>query len=361
MGVYLKVGGEWVEATRPFVKVNGSWIPSKSVYVKDAGVWESAYQYDLTPPEAPTLSLTLVEPNSSARHIQVGAKVGSVHDPELKRIRVLSTYNGAAPTTQYGGTYTSEPQTTYPNEPWSDFYFNGYSGSNENADSSQYRYKTWIPNATDSTGLVGDKTHYFAAWAEDINGNWSSGTFSSIFVPKQNSTPGSSTLPKEMSFRAYTSGSYTGSGYEGGLVIQSNSPRSRGVYFYADDIKQKIGKEGTPKIKSAQIFVHRRDDSGRPRADLWIFWHDYGYPGQIGADLIKNDILHLGRISKAESKWFNLPAEYLPLLESNTIKGFGFNFRSDPNPPTENDYSVLKAVDDKPRAGEVHIVWEESL
>jgi hypothetical protein len=164
----------------------------KEVYVKRSGAWVKAYEYDVTPPNPPEISLGLVKTTYTAngkqqtgRHIKVGVRGSAVsHDPTLKRIRVLTTYAGKAPTTYAGGTYHSTPDKQWPDEPWSEYYYNGYLGAPSSLkNSSSYVEREFPVNATNKT-VVEPGVYYFTAWSEDINGNWSVGTAASITVPK---------------------------------------------------------------------------------------------------------------------------------------------------------------------------------
>ena len=366
MSIHYKVNGEWVTVDRPYYKTGGVWTPMTGVYRKDAGVWKESYVFDNTPPAPPVLALELVDTTywengnqKSGRHLRVGAKsAGGAHDPKLKRIRVLSTYNGASPTTQYGGTYTTGADETYPDEPWSDRQFNGFNGSDPTRDSSVMRYKQWPRNANASTNMA-EGRYYFAAWAEDLNGNWSNGVFNSIVVPKKG-VDGANTISKEARFQVTNTGSWSKGAFTSGVATQSGNPVSTGYFFYNGQLQNQIGKDGAPTIKSAQIFLHRKNDDGRANANVYLFWHNYGGPSAIpGTGPDKHEVTLIGQIAKGESKWFDIPAAYWPNLNKD-IKGFGLNYK-DPvkAAAADNDYSVMKSMADAVRTAEVHVVWTE--
>jgi hypothetical protein len=368
-GSYLKSGGVWgVPAGRVYRKDAGVWKATDEIYVKNGGVWQLCHEYDVTPPGIPELSLEIVDTEywedhvrKTGRYIKVGVRTpGGAHDTDLKRIRVLTTYNGKSPTTQYGGHNTSTPDDEHPNEPWSGWHYNGFGGSAESRDSSIFHYKKWPRNANNQTNIAAG-IEYFAAWAEDLNGNWSAGNFASITVPKKG-VDAANRVTKEARFQVNSSGSFSQEKFTYGRVKQSNSPRSRGLFFYGNQIRANIGARGRPVIKKAEILVKRRNDSGTSTANLFIFRHPYGAPSAIGLNLDHNEPIKLGTINKGESKWFDLPDSYIPKLEEDVIKGFGFDYK-DPNhnQASAQDYSVLDSKDDSIRTGELHIVWQEIL
>jgi hypothetical protein len=368
-GSYLKLGGIWgVAAGRVYRKIDGVWKPTDEVYVKNGGIWRLCHEYDVTPPAVPEISLEIVDTDywenhvqKSGRYIKVGVRTpGGNHDTDLKRIRVLTTYNGKSPVTYTGGKNTSTPDDDHPNEPWSGWHYNGFGGSAESRDSSVFHYKKWPRNASNQTNIPAGK-EFFAAWAEDLNGNWSAGNFASIVVPKKG-VDAANRVTKEARFQVNSTGSWSQERFEYGRLKQSNSPRSRGLLFYGNQIRANIGARGDPKIKKAEILVQRRNDSGTARANVYIFRHPYGAPANIGQELNHHEVIKLGGINKGEQKWFPIPNSYIELLEKDVIKGFGFWYKDpDHNQASAQDYSVFNSKDDNIRTGELHVVWQEIL
>jgi hypothetical protein len=360
-GVYFKISGAWTQVDRPYVKVSGAWKPAKEVWVKRSGAWVQSYLFDITPPDPPTLSLEIVVTSSGGRHIKVGARSpGSSHDPNLKRIRVLTTYNGKAPTTQFGGTYTRAADDNFPDEPWSDWSYNGFNSSPSGKDSSEYHYKTWPRSATPETTLAGGQTYYFTAWAEDVAGNWSVAQAALINVPKSGGD--SNTVVKEARFQVNTSGKLVSSGFASGDLIQSGGPASRGIWLYGTEIRNNIGSQGPATIRSAQIRISRRDDTGQPTANLYLYWHDYAGAGSLPSSPTRHQATKIGQIAKGETKWFDLPSAFYSHLTGKDILGFGLDNKNPSFAAAQpSDYSEVQSVSDDIRTGEVHVVWSEDL
>lgn len=373
MPVYYKIAGTWTVVDRPYIKINNVQVPVKEVWVKRSGSWQQAYEFDETPPDPPVVSLEIVETSyweedgrigtkKTGRHVKVGVRSPGVsHDEDLKLIRVLSTYNGKAPTTQYGGTYTSKSDEDFPDEPWSDFSFNGHNDSGNNKDSSVYHYKEWPRNANTSSQLEGQTTMHFTAWSQDLNGNWSTATAASIFIPKK-SADGSEVIVKEARFQANNGGSHEAGGlFTPGQLVQASGPSSIGMWFYGNQITDNVGKQGPANIRNAQIYVSRvDDDGGAASANIYLYWHDYGSTGAISGNINRRGTTKVGTLAKGEAKWFDLPATMIEKLESRELKGFGLH-RQDPDKASAfaNDFSKVKSLTDDLRSGEVHVVWTE--
>lgn len=371
MTVHMKIGGSWVEASRPYLKRSGLWTPVKEVYVKRSGSWVKAYEYDVTPPNPPEISLELVKTTYTAngkqqtgRHVKVGVRGSAVsHDPTLKRIRVLTTYAGKAPTTYAGGTYHSTPDKQWPDEPWSEYYYNGYLGAPSSLkNSSTYVEREFPVNATNKT-VVEPGVHHFTAWSEDINGNWSVGTAASITVPKNLKADRDFVL-KEGRFQPNTTGTWnvTSSSWAGtGTMTARVNPDMRGLALYGSRLNDAVGLRGTPTIRSAQIYVIRDNDDGEAQANVHAFWSSQGSVGGISGTLLTNGMTKLGTIGKGERKWFQLPESWYSSFNNN-LKSIGFNFK-DPSFATSQpaDYASFIGNDVDVRAAELHIVWEEAL
>src|SRR5215510_13452555 len=193
MTVYVRVNGVYQAVNRPYLRVNGVYTGAKEVWVRNGGVYKNAFLFDITPPDPPVITTELVETRNdkdvlTGRYIKVGVRLpGTSNDADARLVRVLTNYpaskddDTAKPKTQYGGTYTQEPDQTYPSEPWSEWRYNSY-GTHK--DSSVVAYKQWTPNATTATDIANDKTYYFTGWALDNQGNWSVPTAAQLHVPK---------------------------------------------------------------------------------------------------------------------------------------------------------------------------------
>lgn len=370
-GIWYKVAGAWSEVDQPYLKVNNVWQPVLEVDFKSAGSWVDIFSFDTTPPDVPDVSLELITTYNGqgvpvGSHIQIGVRLpGGTPLADLQMIRVLTTYNNAAPTTQYGGTYTVKPDDDWPNEPWSDWSYNGFNSSKTSKDSSQYVYKTWPRGATDSSDLKPDTTYYFTAWAVDFAGNWSAANAASIHVPKSGVDP-TATLVKEARFQPTSTGSVTDVYVSGDLVQQGTpNPTSRGFWFYNQQITNNVASDGSATVKSAQIRVSRRADNGQPSANVYLFWHTYANAAALPTDkstIVYHGTALIGTVAQGESKWLDVPEAMYSHIEDNSVLGFGL-YSQDPAVvrPTASDYSVVKSVADDIRTGEFHVVWTETL
>jgi hypothetical protein len=367
--VYQKINGVWTPATRVYVNRSGVQTLAKAAYVRRSGAWVQAFDYDVLPPNPPEISLELVTDQSIGafgavtftRYINVGVRLpGGSNDPDARLTRVLTDYNGAAPTTQFGGTYTSASDSTYPTEPWSEWRYNSYGPHN---DTSVYKYKAWPRNAGTGTFLAGDKTYHFTGWSLDNSGNWSVANAASITIPKGGVAD--NTVTKEARFQPNSSGSWKPSttGFVSGDLTQSKSPRSMGIWIYGNQITDSVG--GTASIKSAQIYVHRTaDDTGQASSNVYLFWTDVGSAGAMPApnttNIAKNDATKLGVLAKGQSKWFDIPTSFHAHMNSD-IKAIGLDWKdpvkADAMP---DDYSVITGTATNLRSGELHVVWEET-
>src|SRR3954466_7885467 len=203
MGVYFKVDDEWALTKRPFVKRSGVWTPAKEVFVKRSGAWVQAYTFDTTPSAVPELSQEIID----HRYIKVGGRLPGSQDTDLKRIRVLVSRTGPL-TSQFGAGFVANEDRDYPNEPWSDWFYNDFAtvGNAIGIATDEWRYKEYPVNPNSDTNLPGDKTYWFAAWSEDANQNWSAGVFTKIFMPKAGAQI-DNILVKETKFEPSYSGS----------------------------------------------------------------------------------------------------------------------------------------------------------
>ena len=369
MALYQKVNGVWTLCQRPYVLRNGVWTALSGAYVKRSGAWVQAYDYDVTPPSPPLISLSITEDFNTikgvktlvSRWIKVGVRLpGASNDSDARLTRVLTDYAGKPPTTQFGGTYTSASDSTYPNEPWSEWRYNEFGGHN---DTSVEIYKQWPRNASAGSIIKGDQTYHFTGWALDNSGNWSAGTPASITVPK-NSKDVPNIVTKEARIQPNSSGSWKTAGFQSGNLVQAKSPRSVGLWLYGNQITDSIGKQGTVTIKNAQIYIKRENDTGSATANVYLFWTAIGTVGGLpapGGSVGKTEITKLGTLAKGQGKWFDLPDAFNNNLNSN-IKGMGLDWKdpvkADAFPA---DYSSMAALSTNLHSGELHLVWEEAL
>ena len=372
MALHQKVEGVWTQAQRPYVKTNGVWTAGQSAWVKRAGIWVQAYDYDVTPPNPPEITLSITEDRNGSklisRWIRVGVRLpGASHDPDARLTRILTTYDGKPPTTQFGGTYTSATDATYGGEPWSEWRYNEFG---PHKDTSVYAYKQWPRNAKAGTIITGDKDYFFGGWSLDRDGNWSTVNQASIHVPK-GAVDAPNIVVKEARFQPNESGSWRTEGFVSGDLIQSSSPHSTGLWFYGHQFVDSIGAQTTGhesiKVKNAQIYVVREGlevDTGMANANVYLFWTAYNAPSVLpptGQAITRNEITKIGELAKGQGKWFDLPASYNNNL-NKLIKGLGLDSK-DPVKATAfpEDYSEIVSTATNLRCGEVHIVWEETL
>jgi hypothetical protein len=375
VALYQNINGVWTLCSKPYVRRGGAWVLAQEAWVNDHGVWKNAYDADVTPPNPPEITLAIVEDfdvikgqkTLKSRWIQVGTRLpGTANDDDARLIRMLTTYGGKAPTTQFGGTWHPNPDNTYPNEPWSEWRYNDYGG---HKDTSNLVYKQFPLNPSPGTIIKGDTTYYFTAWSLDNSGNWSAATQAQIHVPK-NSVDVANVVTKEARFQANSGGSWrTATGFQGGDLIQQKSPRSQGLFFYGNQITDAVGTSGaTITVKAAQIYIRREgtaEDNGAANANVYLFWtpyktaQDLPNPGAAG-DIVRNELTKIGSgLAKGQGKWFDLPDSYLNNLNTG-IKGMGLAWK-DPvkADAAPNDYSRVVAVGQNLRCGELHITWEE--
>jgi hypothetical protein len=373
MALYQHNGTEWVLCTRPYVMRNGVWTAVMEAHVKRSGAWVKAYEYDVLPPNPPEITLQIAEDFDKVngkdvlktRYIKVGVRLpGSANDADARLTRVLTNYAGKPPTTQFGGTYTSSSDASYPTEPWSEWRYNSFG---PHKDTSLYIYKQWPRNAAAGTIIAGDRDYYFTGWALDNSGNWSMATPAAIHVPKA-SVDAPNLVIKEAYFQPDQSGSWRSTGFVSGKLEQQKSPKSQGLWFYGNQFTDSIGAQTTGAekvhVRQAQIRISRENDTGTASAYVYLFWTSYGTIGSLpapGAGIARNEITKLGTIAKGETKWFTLPAAFANNLNTQ-IKGMGLDWKdpikADAFP---QDYSSVVGMATNLRCGEVHVVWDEEL
>lgn len=372
MTLHVKVGDAWVECQRPYVLSNGVWVAANEAWVKSGGTWVQAYDYDVTPPDPPIVGLTIEEDfvtingvsTLKTRFIRVSHSMPGPHDPDLKMVRMLTTYNGKAPTTQFGGTYTEAPDNSHPEEPWSDTMYNAFG---KHKDTSKVVSKQWPRNASAGTIIKDDETYFFGAWALDNSGNWSPSTQAQIYVPKK-SVNVPNIITQEARFQPVYSGTWRSGGFSNGKLIQQKSPRCQGIWFYGNQINAAVGKytqaDEKVKIKKAQVYIERENDGGQANANIYLYWAAYqvasGLPAP-GTSLNRHEITKLGQLAKGQGKWFDIPAAYYGDFNKN-MGSLGLDWK-DPDKADgfPSDFSQVVGTGSNPRSGEIHLVWEEEL
>lgn len=369
MALYQKVDGVWTLCQRPYVLRNGVWTALTEAYVKRSGAWVQAYEFDVTPPSPPEISLSISEDFDTikgvktlkSRWIRVSVRLpGASNDPDARLIRVLTDYAGKPPTTQFGGTYTSSPDSTFPDEPWSEWRYNEFG---PHKDTSVEVIKQWPRNSSAGSIIKGDETYNFTAWALDNSGNWSAATAASIHVPK-NSVDVPNVVTKEVRIQPNSSGSWRSTGFVSGNVVAQKSPRSLGLWLYGNQMSDTIGQQGAVTIKSAQIYIKRSNDTGTANANVYLFWTTNGTVGGLpapGGSLGKTDVTKLGVLAKGQGKWFDLPTSFNADLNKN-IKGMGLDYKDPVKADAfPQDYSSMVSLASNLHSGELHVVWEEAL
>lgn len=369
MAIYQKADDVWAEAARFYVHRNGVYTGGTEAYVKSGGVWVKAHDYDVVPPNPPEITLSISEDfdivsgkkQLQSRWIRVGVRLpGSANDPEARLTRVLTTYADKPPTTPLGGTYHSTPDSSYPHEAWSNWRYNA---SNAHPDTSAYVYKQYPVNASGSYKIPGDRTYHFGGWSLDQAGNWSIATQAAIHVPKA-SVDVPNVVVKETTIQPNSSGSWRSTGFQSGDLIQQNSPRSVGLWFYGNQFTDSIGAQGAVTIRNADIYILRGNDSGQANANIYLFWNGYGSSGALpapGSAITKTEIKKLGELAKGQGKWFSLPSSFNNNLNTS-LKCMGLDYK-DPIKATAfpEDYSTVIGTHANLKVGQVRVVWEEQL
>lgn len=351
---YQKINGVWTLVTRPYVKRGGVWMPVQEVWVKESGVWTKSWYYDVTPPQQPEISLQIVD----NRYIKVGLRSpSSSNDPQLQRMRLLYRDDGKFPSTQFGSYEIKGSDNDYPNEEWSNFWYNNSNPTTHggHSDSSVFVYKQYPLNPTSKTNLPGGKYYYFGAWAEDKAGNWSAGTQKAIYMPKEG-VKAAPEIYKEMRALPISAGSLNLNGvtFTPGPVTANASPRSNGIWYLGNRITDSVGSQGTPTFSTAEIRVTRLNDTGQPTANVQLYWHGHATPGDVpipSSD--QNDPTVVGTINKGQTKTFNIPSSWHSLLNTQ-IKGFGLRYGEN-----AQDYISCADLGTDMRCGEVHLIWKE--
>jgi hypothetical protein len=373
MALYQKVDGAWVLCQRPYVKYNNVWTAGRTAWIKINGQWVRAYSYDTTPPEAPMLDLILHEVFEQVggkqvlkeRWIRVGARMPGAHNPDVAMIRVLTDYDEHAPTSPLGATNTTLPDETYPTEPWSDRI---YGPAAEHHDTSNVIYKQWPRNAKAGTQLRGGKKYHFGAWAVDAYGNWGPGTVHNVDIP-QGGVDEPTVHRKEIYFNINSTGSWHKKKFEAGDLIQSNT--STGLFFYGYQFAQYLNANS--RVTSAQIALVRGDNSGEQAARVSMFWHAYPNAGALPATNspvaycppsnpagntlnARQPQFHVGMIARGETKWFDIPSQFIGDLKAGNARGIGLYNGAGQTV----DYSGISG-NAYANSGQIHLVWEDPV
>lgn len=180
----VKVNGTWPTTRAMFGRVDGTYRTAHSAYVKVGGSWVLFFRVSHPLPPAPDMYLE----NRSDRSILVGISLPGGHRPEIFRIRCLVRVCGpgsvdAFPTGPFDSAcYLS--QKILAGEDWSEWKYNtnGYIGEfgqiiegsafgRSTGVRSDKVYASVIPYAGGTKLQAGTKFN-FAAWAQDIYGQW---------------------------------------------------------------------------------------------------------------------------------------------------------------------------------------------
>lgn len=353
MSVHVNINGTWTDVVRPYVNRFNVAAPVKQVWVKRSGTWVIAYDFDVTPPAAPELALTVI----NGRYIRVGVRgTGSTHDPEMAMIRTLQGGSTGYPANQFSSGYIGGADKSYPSEPWSEVRYNGYLGGTHNTTS--IINKSYPLNPSSTYDLPGGKRYYFQSWAMDLHGNWSAGTAASIFMPKTGDT---AQVVKHGRFSPTGDGNLrAGVVYEEPLVVNNGQD----VFFCYGGAMAQSMRQNQPvvNITQAQILLYRKNDSGVPLANVYLFWHNEDNFTFSGGAI--HGITYVGQLAKGQAKWFAVPAGIVTQLAAETARGLGCYYK-DPNKPQANpeDYMELYSIDDETGAtvnGQLDLVWTES-
>lgn len=366
MAIYVNVNGTWTPVVRPYVRKAGVWAPAMGVFSRTSGAWQQPFEYDVTPPSAPELTLTVETNSSGGAYILVGVRQPqTANDKDVAMIRVLVGKSGSSPSNPYpssptGATYISGSTDGYPHEPWSDYHYNDYKPY-AHADTSVVIRKKYPLNQP-SSGDLAAGTYRFAAWTRDFDGNWSVATRQSIVVPKKGDPK---TIAKSARFDAAESGYYLKNAWHAGdLLVQGmpGVPSANGWYFYGNRISESIGQNGTPTIKSAQILLHRTNDDGVANANIYLQRSAVGAPSASQPDTTGSQVF-VGTLAKGQSKWFDIPTAWYGDLNKQT-GAILLNHKSpDKAQANGDDYLIAEGIDTRTgviRPGELYVVWSES-
>ena len=287
----------------------------------------------------------------------------------LRLIRVLTTYDGKAPTTQFGGTYTRHSGLHLPERAVERVALQRvrraqrHLGLHLQAVAAQRGCRHHHPPDDDlllhrlEPGQLGELERGHPGLDQRS-------PKASVEMPN--------IVTKEARFQPNTSGgSWRTAGFQSGDLIQQNSPAlARAVVLRQPDQRLRSGSHGLEhQVKSAQIYMKREDDEATPaaNANVYLFWTGYGTASRtcrtpVGLDQPRTRSPSSGPCAKGEGKWFDLPDRVLQQPEQRRSRAWGWTARTRSRPlrsPTTTPGSA--AVGQNLRCGELHITWEETL
>lgn len=360
MVIYLKQDGAWTPTTRAYLKRNGVWNPATEVYFKDT-TWKKANEWDKVPPPSPLLQLEVNADASDRQWVKVSVQLPGAHNTDCALIRVnavgTSTTYPSAPT---GAGYVSAPWQSFPNEPWSDYYYNGYKvGTTKDHDSTAEFVAKTYPNNRKATDDLKPGTYRFMAWSMDFDGNWSAGVPGFITVPDK----GNPTLVNRTArFEPHTSGTWRGTGpawTEGNAYVSNPTGSSYevGAFYYGNLIPDVVGNVGTIVPKSAQIRITRLNDNGAPTANVYARPSEVSTPGGVRDDYWA-DPVKIGQVSKGQSVWLPLPLTWFNKTNGNKMRSIHLT----PTDTTATGYGVYQGVNQVEGQwiyGSIQLNWQE--
>lgn len=205
------------------------------------------------------------------------------HDPTLRRIRVLVSTTGWPPNPNAAGFY-AEPNDAGGNESWSDFYFGdngvGIDGTEfrSGRQTHQSAMKRFMPGWAPGQFLPANTTFYFAAWAQDIAGNWS-----------------------QISSNIHVGTSDTGAAYSAATIL----PIAVGTYDEPDKVATRVPGEARVAAGKSAYFLYGDQIKDIVPAGATIIWasarihraaSDGGQPvaKQTGAGIKRDGTTYLG-------------------------------------------------------------------
>lgn len=324
MPIYTKVNGAYQDAD-PFIKVNGAWVPATNAFIKVNGAWQQSFIADSTPPSQPIMTIQNVD-NAYIR-VRVRQPEGS-HQTDIRRIRVKvgATAYPTNPADSQG--YFSKPNTAGGVEPWSDFHFNntlpdGKGGFyTDGRVTTSFQEKWFQPTYKKGDKLRANATYYFAAWAEDMAGNWSAMTYIPHTTGKTASTANenryiSAFIPpiKVGTIDDSTSTFTEGDGYVG------NNPNRLAHFRYSNIIENLVG-DGDAIIYARILLFRASADHGVPAAKTYAWRHntsaDYVAPAaRFEPSWLLNADSSANSINKGGSVWKDLPESWLNNLNDS--------------------------------------------
>jgi hypothetical protein len=359
--LYLKEDGAWVQASRAYLKKNGVWAPATEVYYKDAGTWKEANAWDKTPPPSPLLQLEVEVDSKNRQYIKVGVQIpGASHNTDTALIRVNAVGTGAYPSSPTDRGYIKEPwRYGFPNEPWSDYYYNGYKvgTTKDHNTTTEFVYKNY-PHDRAAGDDLKPGFYRFMAWSMDFDGNWSAGVPLGITVPDKGNPAQKSRTGR---FEPHVSGTWRNiGGWTEGDLYCSNAPGTQaevGAYYYGDLIPNVVGNVGTITPVSAKLRVTRTNDTGAPSSVVWARPSEVGSPG-ASRDAYWANAVKIGTVAKGQSVWLDLPTSWFTKTNGNRLRAIHIW----PQDTTAAGYGVYRGVNPVEGDwiyGSIQLSWRE--